>query len=465
MLGLEYYLVLVSATTLIVILTYLTWVRVKSPVFAMGSFLIYYWTLFGAWTLVKDLSQGRTQTQYQYLFGKMFHVELDGHYFSALIYYTAFVLVALFVVYWIVPRRENHRGTGHAFKAVMVSHNRLAIAALVSLFLSFWLVKGQLLEAMFMNMSGYNVTATSEDKNLLFLMHQMLNSLAVIPAALGVATFASGPEGQFLQGKRTPFGVLLYVVTTVCLFGFGILMGNKNELFGGVIMGIAFFLINSPRPRIFAMGAWGSVALAGIAVIDFARSLSILDLVSDFSWQKAGESVISILNSNEAFASHFSMYGAIHYDVGKTWGTSVLSLMASFVPRVFWPDRPETIYQYYVDGVGALPGQGYTIHHATGWYLNFGVVGVVLGAIVLGLIWAGLFRGAFSGTDERRRWRRILFAIGFSAFTGGLPVLLRNGLEVYKPILLFSLVMPMIVIWASSVGVDGLQIRNVSDDH
>ena len=50
-----------------------------------------------------------------------------------------------------------------------------------------------------------------------------------------------------------------------------------------------------------------------------------------------------------------------------------------------------TSYQYYATGVGAREGQGYSIHHATGWYLNFGVAGVVMGAILLGRLWAGLY--------------------------------------------------------------------------
>jgi len=37
--------------------------------------------------------------------------------------------------------------------------------------------------------------------------------------------------------------------------------------------------------------------------------------------------------------------------------------------------------------VGAIQNQGYSLHHATGWYLNFGYFGVALGAVVMA--WCG----------------------------------------------------------------------------
>jgi len=154
MLGWEHYIILAATTLLVALLTGLIWRRTKSPVFALGAFLVYYWTLFGAWTLVHDLSIGKTQTRYQYLFSKMFRVELDADYFGALIYYCCFVLVILVVVYAVVPRRPHQTSQERAVAVVTVSHLRLAFSSVVAVALSFFFVKDQLAEAIFLDVSG-----------------------------------------------------------------------------------------------------------------------------------------------------------------------------------------------------------------------------------------------------------------------------------------------------------------------
>ena len=96
------------------------------------------------------------------------------------------------------------------------------------------------------------------------------------------------------------------------------------------------------------------------------------------------ESVTFILQSNEAFAAHFSLYGTLKFNVAPTIGWSVYSLAASIVPRMVWADRPEDVYPYYAEQVGVNPDQGYTLHHATGWYLNFGFTGIIAGGLFVG---------------------------------------------------------------------------------
>ena len=69
------------------------------------------------------------------------------------------------------------------------------------------------------------------------------------------------------------------------------------------------------------------------------------------------------------------MYGVLAAGVEPRFGYSLYSLVCSVIPRVLWPDRPRDIYLYYSESVGAIQNQGYSLHHATGWYLNFGYPG------------------------------------------------------------------------------------------
>ncbi len=72
----------------------------------------------------------------------------------------------------------------------------------------------------------------------------------------------------------------------------------------------------------------------------------------------------------------FPLYGVLADEAEPRFGYSLYSLACSVVSRaVLWPDRPADIYNYYADSVGAIQNQGYSVHHATGWYLNFGYRG------------------------------------------------------------------------------------------
>ncbi|MCP4293192.1 MAG: hypothetical protein GY780_15315, partial [bacterium] len=187
----------------------------------------------------------------------------------------------------------------------------------------------------------------------------------------------------------------------------------------------------------------------GIITIDYTRSFALTEFSSEFSLTDAIGSFGQILTSNEGFSAHFSMYGVLHYSVPITWGTSITSLLASGVPRLFWASRPESVYYHYASSVGASMDQGYTIHHATAWYLNFGFTGIIFGASLLGFLWARLFQNTVIRIQGNSLLVSIFPAVGFAFFTGGLPGLIRGGIESYKAVILYSLLAPFLVLLLS----------------
>ncbi|HVO96434.1 MAG TPA: hypothetical protein VMT15_00115, partial [Bryobacteraceae bacterium] len=150
--------------------------------------------------------------------------------------------------------------------------------------------------------------------------------------------------------------------------------------------------------------------------------------------------------SNEAYAAHFSLYGVLASGAEPRFGYSLYSLACSVVPRVLWPDRPADIYSYYADSVGAIQNQGYSVHHATGWYLNFGFAGVALGAIVLGLVWAYCLNAHQKIRPGSGLLFRLFATISPWLFVACLPPLIRAGPEGYKGFLVEGLLIPLIVL-------------------
>lgn len=442
----EYRLLLAVLTVALACLAWLTWFRTRCLGFVIGAAVLYYWTLFGAWELIGDLSHGGSEHHYHYLFGKMFSVQLDGDYFAALVWYGVFLIVALGSALVITGRRPvDHRD----FVPIRLSHSRLLMAAAVCLLGSVLIVRRFLFEAAAFGTSGYSVTSAGSALTPLFVVHQSLNLMAVIPLAIGVPLLASGRQSRYLWAQDSKALRWGYLVIVGALFLFGMVMGNKSEIFFGLISAVVFHLLNARTPGWRRLLVLGVLAFAGVALIDYIRSLALAELVSRLDPGRAFSALTGILTSNEAFAAHFSLYGVMHHHVPWTWGTSVLSLALSAVPRVFWAGRPDTIYAHYAASLGLEPGQGYTIHHATGWYLNFGPLGVLLGGGVLGSLWGWLYRKTQARGALPAGWRAACAALAFAFFTGGLPQLIREGLEGYKTVLMYQILAPALLVWFS----------------
>lgn len=444
----EAYLLLVVITAALLILTWLIWLRTRAAGFVVGFGLLYYWSIFGAWELIGSLSHGGKSARYQYLFAKMFSVEFGPDYVRAIVYYGLFLIAVAISVLVVAGRRYEGERSGSKFE---VSHWRLLGLGVGSLLTAVWVIRGQLVEAIALGISGYAVTAAGSDISPLFTIHQSFNSLAVLPPAIGVPLLFTGKNGRYVVAKRSTRAAFSYAAFVVVLFAYGMVMGNKSELFFGAVASIVFYALNARRLQWVRLALSGVLLVALLGLVDYARTFAVSDLTTGLKSTRAVSAIGDVARSNEAFASHLSMYGAIHYKVPLTWGTSVASLVASAVPRLFWPDRPGTVYEHYASYLGMAEGQGYTLHHATGWYLNFGIAGILLGGMALGCLWGSLYR-AFDGFGRFVDAGKLAYtAAAFAFLTGGLPNLVRVGLEGYKTVFIFAMLAPMAIMYSCRV--------------
>ena len=105
--------------------------------------------------------------------------------------------------------------------------------------------------------------------------------------------------------------------------------------------------------------------------------------------------------------------------------------------------------------------QGFSIHHATGWYLNFGLPGLLFGAVLWGWIWGRCFNAylcAEATRDRGGRWRYAFAVMAPWGFVAYIPPLIRAGLEGYKGLVIEGLLVPMLVVSIASFG-SGLLAR------
>ena len=451
----EFYLVLTIATVCIAGLAALLYVRSGSLSFPLGVVFLYFWSLHGGWTIVADGLGADDQMPHHYLYRKVFPVELNEAYLDTLLYYALFVIVIELTA--LAVMQTGRLGAPAPRSALHISHVSLLVISALAALASFAIVKDQLATAMLLGKSGYTVTRGGLGEMVpLFTLHQVLNRVAVFSLAIGGSLLLTGRRSRWLVGEAT-LGVWVgYAGLLAALFVYLTALGNKNELFSGLILGGLFYFANTQTVR-WGLVALGSlVMLGGIALVDFLRAIPLIELWDGIDWREAAQWVPEIRASNEAFGAHLSLYGVLSFHAPLTYGSSGISLLASVVPRILWPDRPNDIYSHYASSVGLSEGvgeQGFSIHHATGWYLNFGLPGLLLGAIIWGWIWSRCFNAyltAAAKRDRGSRWQYVLAVVAPWAFVAYIPPLIRAGLEGYKGLLIDALLVPTLVITVAS---------------
>ncbi len=469
---LHHYLVLGGITLVILFLLFKIIKRTREWSFAAGIFFLYYWSVLGSWFLVYDEYTGKGKEiglAYHYLFKKLFEVHADSLYMKTYCLYGLFiVLIEIFILWYATPFETTRQKPFK--KKVIIHHPTLIFLSIGCILLSITLVWNRILVAAWNNESIYYVTRIYPDK--FNTIHQVLNQLSVIALLLGLVVYLTGDKGKFMVGKTSGWTVFGYVLAVILVEGGLLILGNKREIvFGAIFAGI--FYLNAVEYKI----NWKQLALFGFITAiplvfnDPLRKLTprfLVDVVTISNEVKefeiepsatykgdisAGQISSGLLLNNEMFAGHFALYGIMKYNVPLTHGSSLKSLAVSFVPRSVYPDRPAPIYEYYVQKLSKDHKQGFTINHAAGWYLNFGILGIIAGALLFGFVWVSLYNLFHSIKDTTPEAFKILYIIGMGAFVAFVPTIIRTGPEGYKALIFEALIFPCLVIFIATLPV------------
>jgi hypothetical protein len=443
------YILLGTGLLLITALSIAIYTKTKSIQFLVGFFFIYYFSLYGGWSILNYYQFGESpDSNLAYYQVELFRISIDRDYFFALLLYTIFILIIQFTILIFAKPALSVRPLKG--EVCIVSHTKLWLIGILALFFSFLIVRDALTQAAVSNASGYSMTRSGEI-GALMTIHQLLNRVAFVAIMLGIVVSLSAKENAMYiaapqRGAALVFHGINLVLALLLLFA----LGNKNELLYSITAGFLFYIVNESKINkpLLIIGALGGVTI--LKLIDVTRGTPfslILELLANLDFGEIIDIFSFVSKSAESFAAHMSMYGVLHFDLPLTWGSSVVSLIASFVPSALWPDRPEDIYVTYAQGIETSSSQGFTIHHATGWYLNFGIVGVPIGAATLGAIWTKLWnRMAIRDNTIFSRFINALLPVFFVA---SLPSILRAGFEGYKGYLLEGILIPWLVaFWA-----------------
>jgi hypothetical protein len=444
----EYYAVLTIATLTVLMFSAAVWRKTRQPAFMVGFAFLYYWSLYGGWLVVNRAMGSDRAYRFEYLFYKLFPVYLDQDYLWSLVLYSIFVITVQMVVLRVARRPLLHSDTPET--ATPVSHFRIVTIAALLLAGAYYLVWDVVTGAAGAGQSAYGGEAVA---NLRFLsVYQLLHEAAGALVLLGACIAVSGSRARFIAGTRRA-QPLAYAVVIAASVTLTMAMGSRNMLVFAIVAAALFYTVNSPKPSRTLLATSAVAAVAGMALVGVLRSTSgSRELGSEDLAGRIRYVVGETLSQDvEAFAAHASMYGALQKDVPLTYGASFVWLASSVLPGAIRPAVVPLAYEHYATHVGASQGQGFTLHHATGWYINFGLPGVVAGAAVLGWIWASLFNAFIGSAGRGSHAGRMAAMVMFWTFTGYLPILIRSGIEAYKGVLVEGLLFPTMLMVVSSV--------------
>jgi len=441
----EYFALLGLSTAAIAVLAVILYFKNGDAGIIVGVGALYYWSLYGAWSILIDKTGGSSGKHYQYLENKLFAISLDDSYLAALALYAGFILIIELTLLAAVYRRRGTWGrvSGRASRRLLLRHEPILIIGFAAALGSFLLMQSKLTTAWTLQASAYSYTRAQPDQ--WFTLHQVLNRIALVPPAIGMAGLLAGRQSRYFISVTRSYTWAAYAVLACGMAAFTFVLGNKNEVLTAMLAGFLAYIGSVDRKR------WGRVALAAVCAIwflyaiDFFRATPVSSMQEDLGRRLAETTGAAdfVRSSNEAFGAHFSMYGVLAAHVAPNFGYSLYSLACSVIPRILWPGRPDDIYIYYVENVGAIQNQGYSLHHATGWYLNFGVTGVALGALLMGLIWAACLNARSRVTRRSGLFFRLFAIVAPWVFAAGLPPLLRAGPEGYKGAFIESVLLPV----------------------
>lgn len=423
------YVLLVAVTIFEVIISYKIYKRSNSLVPIFPILIIYLWSIYGAWTWIPLKLQG-----YIFFYETiMFNVYIDSYYFISLSFYSLFLII--FSVYELaylnrLPPLFRHQNNSKQWLSYIehLSQSkiyRLIILSLLLLFLFF--SYKDISKAISSGVSAYKLSRFDSELGSLEYFVMFCGNTFVY---LSIPLF-------FTKSKiKKIFPIALFSLFYLCSF----YLGNRGTLLSGLI--ITFLLYSeiygvkkALRPRNIVLGI---LMLSAIQIISILRGISADELLTNRESIAFSNVLLSLLTSPEFYAAHISMYGVLKFEVDYTWGSSILFLFSALIPSFLGFERPKSIYEYYVLGtIGHRPEYGVTINHITGWYLNFGFIAIIIGAIT----WAAVLKYFFI------RKSKFIYMYGAVIFSGVSSQMIRSGIEAYKGVLLLATLVPFFIIW------------------
>lgn len=449
------YLLLALATLACAVMIFSGWRLMRSPEFVLMPALMYYYTLFGAWQILRLKAEGETSDALHHLEASLVTVRIDTDYVASLAVYGLFLLLFWFGI--VVGARRILPVTGREFPNVRVF--RLVAVALAAMIGSAWALWSELQSALAQGVSLYLLTRGEAVP--LFPVHQLLNRMGLAALALAWVGHLRGPGGALAAPGRA---LVLTLVTGAWVSYLGAL-GNRNEIVLAFLGGLYLFALLGGRVRVGVLLSIAGVAYVALRSIETLRAQpleamlpALLEAISTVEfWDPS-----AVAGGSESLAAHVSLYGLMTSSAPWTYGSSLVYLAQSLIPFLPGEARVLDSYQLYARAVGAPDGQGFNIHFAAGAWLNGGLVAVLAFTVLLVALFRTL-RG-WAHDNARNPSRALPILAGYAFLCAMVPVAMRAGPEGLKALFFEGFALPFLVAWIGSLALPQVRAKRPRAD-
>ncbi|WP_303841278.1 O-antigen polymerase [Selenomonas ruminantium] len=415
----------------IIFTTYYSYKKTGTLILSFPLWPIYYWSIYGCLEVVNL----KNDDNYHYIELEMMHFYLDENYILALVLYGIFILIFGMLIIEYSQKYSRRIDFNSAVELVNKENKytlRNACFAIILLCIYYSGYENDISYAKTYGVPIYEVTRQYSSLGSARMAFDFIGDLLLLMCVSNIITYSGARNRAFM-------------IILAIYFYLQLLMGNRSSLLiGGVVCILIYIEQNGIKRMLNRKALFYTVSgFMLISLITFIR-LTTVDNIMNVLGNYSMDDIIDILSvgndSIEKFAAHSSMYFSLRENLDINYGSSIYYLISSFVPGFLEVERPETIYQYYINGIGIVSNKGFTINHITAWFLNFGIVGICVGAY----IWAKILIFLYDKYRVKKTYHTYLMAVFFSSYA--IQMIRGGGLESYKGGLLLGAVIPAFII-------------------
>jgi len=427
-------LLVILITIIFFSLTTFVVLKSKSFVFAVGGFLIYYWTLLASLYIYILLPYTSDDIYFRCLNDliKTFQFDADASYFKTVILYSLFANLIMLIVFFLIKKQED---INVEYENLDDKKTFYFFTCLNIFFLYIFSKAYSQSDNLYHGMSMLGKVDVLTGK-IFDPMYNIAKSIFVLGAGFS-GFYLSEVFFQKKNIRQNIYLFLAFFMIFLFLVNLIIISNNSSIVFGALVFFCSSLFYEKKIKRI------GYLLLIPMLIffVSFCVRGNILTIKNgiNFSEEQLIHVFRSIVFNGESIAAHLSLYSILKNSVPVFFGKSFEYLINAVIPRFIYDHGTPSIYNYYANFLNLPKETGFTIHNASGWYLNFGVFGIILGAVFLGLIWGGAYR---MYQERKFFFQKNFFRNCFICLTAYLPLYLRAGPEGIKPLFIFCFFLP-----------------------
>lgn len=357
--------------------------------------------------------------------GMMYNLVLSFPYYveNNVIFYQAFAyscifsilyLATIIAVYKQIPLAKNRVLDSFRFKG-----SKFLFIVMVSLLIGLYAWKDTLWLSITTLQPSYLFYKSFGNLGSLFPIFSQVLQLSSMGTFLILFAFIKKQElNAGIKIARSNTKKIQASVVFLCLlviFVAAISFGDKAILTSGILF--AFFVTDFSYKKILKILPLFIFAIVLVNVISIVRHVP--DTYNPIKlFMRSAAMLLEHGESNSAL----SLYSIIKMDKPLLLGYSFEVLLRNLVPRFVAEMKIPDAYEIYAANMGLWStGLGWGISYIADWYMNFGIAGIITGAIALGFFHGILYRKSLDSVA----WR-FIFAATISVF----PIFIRSGINI-----------------------------------